>query len=84
MPLLDHLWIVLALPLAGAAINGLLGKRWPKSAINAVAVGSVVLSFLAAAEAVREFAHLAADQIPVVKSYFTWMIAGPFRVDFAL
>ncbi len=84
MPLLDHLWIVLALPLAGAAINGLLGKRWPKSAVNSVAVGSVVLSFLAAAEAVREFTHLAADQIPVVKSYFTWMIAGPFRVDFAL
>jgi NADH-quinone oxidoreductase subunit L len=84
MLLLNHLWIILALPLAGAAINGLLGKRWPKSTVNAVAVGSVSLAFLAVAETVREFSHLAAGQIPYVKSYFTWMVAGPFRVDFSL
>jgi NADH-quinone oxidoreductase subunit L len=84
MPLLEHLWIILALPLAGAAINGLCGKRWPKSAVNSVAIGSVSLAFLAAAETVREFSHLAAAQIPYVKSYFTWIVAGPFRVDFAL
>jgi NADH-quinone oxidoreductase subunit L len=89
MLLLDHLWIILALPLAGAAINGLFGKRWPQSTVNSVAVGSVVLSFLAAAETVREFSRLAAAQIPFIGNYFTWMIAGeatphPFRVDFAL
>src|SRR5271170_542976 len=89
MFLLNHLWIVLALPLAGAAINGLLGKRWPQSAVNSVAVGSVVLSFLAAAETVREFTHLATDQIPFIGNYFIWMVGGeatphPFRVEFAL
>jgi NADH-quinone oxidoreductase subunit L len=89
MLLLTHLWIILALPLAGAAINGLLGKLWPKSAVNSVAIGSVVLSFLAAAETVREFCNLAPGQIPFIGNYFTWMIAGeatphPFRVDFAL
>jgi len=89
MLLLNHLWIILALPLAGAAINGLFGKRWPQSAVNSVAVGSVVLSFLAAAETVREFFHLAADQIPFIGNYFTWMVGGEatshaFRVDFAL
>src|SRR5271156_6107593 len=89
MLLLNHLWIVLALPLAGAAINGLLGKRWPQTAVNSVAVGSVVLSFLAAAETVREFCHLSAGQIPFIGSYFTWMVGGeatphPFRADFAL
>ena len=26
MPILDHLWIIIALPLVGAAINGLFGK----------------------------------------------------------
>ena len=87
MFLLNHLWIVLALPLAGAAINGLLGKRWPQSAVNSVAVGSVVLSFLAAAETVREFC--AAGQATVIGNYFTWMVGGeatphPFRVEFAL
>ena len=89
MFLLDHLWIILALPLAGAAINGLFGKRWSQSAVNSVAVGAVVLSFLAVAETVREFSHLAASQIPFIKNYFTWMVGGeatphPFRVDFAL
>jgi NADH-quinone oxidoreductase subunit L len=84
MPLLDHLWIILALPLAGATINGLLGKNWPKSAVNSVAIGSVSLAFLAVAETVREFLQLPANQIPWVKTYFTWMTAGPFRVNFAL
>ncbi len=89
MILLNHLWIVLALPLAGAAINGLLGRRWPKSAVNSVAIGSVALAFLAVAELVREFSSLAAAQIPWVQSYFTWIAAGtstqsPFRIDFAL
>ncbi|HKV03764.1 MAG TPA: NADH-quinone oxidoreductase subunit L [Candidatus Acidoferrales bacterium] len=84
MLLLDHLWIILALPLAGAAINGLFGRHWPKSAVNSVAVGSVVLAFLAVVELGREFLQLAPDRIPWVGNSFTWMIAGPFRVDFSL
>ncbi|MGA8221889.1 MAG: NADH-quinone oxidoreductase subunit L [Candidatus Acidiferrales bacterium] len=84
MLLLNQLWIILALPLAGAAVNGLFGKKWPKSAVNSVAIGSVSLAFLAVAELVREFSQLAPDQIPWVKDYFTWMMAGTFRVDFAL
>jgi NADH-quinone oxidoreductase subunit L len=89
MFLLNHLWIILALPLLGAAITGLFGKRFPQSAVNSVAVGSVVLSFLAATETVREFLQLAPGQIPYVGNYFTWMVGGeatthPFRVDFAL
>src|ERR1700733_9355266 len=89
MFLLTHLWIILALPLLGSAINGLFGKTFSKSLVNTFAVGSVALSFLAAAEAVREFSQLVPAQIPFVKSYFTWMLGGeatahPFRVDFAL
>ncbi len=61
MPMLDHLWIILALPLAGAAINGLLGKNWPKSAVNSVAIGSVSLAFLAVVKTVREFLQLRPD-----------------------
>ena len=83
MPMLDHLWIILALPLAGAAINGLLGKNWPKSAVNSVAIGSVSLAFLAVVKTVREFLQLRPDH-PVVHSYFPWMTAGPFKVNFAL
>jgi NADH-quinone oxidoreductase subunit L len=84
MFILDHLWIIIALPLLGAAINGLLGKNFSKSIVNSVGIGSIALAFLTVAEAVREFTQLSVDQIPWVKTYFTWITAGQFKVDFAL
>src|SRR6202047_1579623 len=84
MPILDHLWIILALPLAGAAINGLLGKKWPKVAVNSVGIGAVSLSFLAVLEAIREFSLLPAGQLTFFKNYFNWIVAGSFKADFAL
>ncbi len=84
MFILDHLWIIIALPLLGAAINGLLGKNFSKPIVNSVGIGSVALSFLSVAEAVREFSPLSADQIPWLKTYFTWITAGQFKVDFSL
>jgi NADH-quinone oxidoreductase subunit L len=84
MPVLTYLWIIPLLPLVGAAVNGIFGGRWPKSAISAVALSSTTLAFLAALEAVREFFSLPADQIPFIKSFFTWISAGGFRADFAV
>jgi NADH-quinone oxidoreductase subunit L len=84
MFILDHLWIILALPLLGSALNGLLGKNWPKSVINSIAIGSVSLSFLSVLEGIREFLQLAPSQIPFVRSYFSWIASGPFRIDFSL
>ncbi len=84
MFILDHLWIIIALPLLGAAINGLLGKNFSKPVVNSVAIGSIALAFLSFVEVVREFAQLSADQIPAVKTYFTWITAGQFKVDFSL
>jgi NADH-quinone oxidoreductase subunit L len=84
MFILDHLWIIIALPLLGAAINGLLGKNFSKSIVNSVGIGSIALAFLSFAELAREFAQLPAEQIPWVKTYFTWITAGQFKVDFSL
>jgi NADH-quinone oxidoreductase subunit L len=84
MLILEHLWIIPLLPLLGAALNGILGARWPRSAVNAVALGSTGLSFLAVLEVVREFLRLHAEQIPWTRSYFTWIEAGSFRANFAL
>jgi NADH-quinone oxidoreductase subunit L len=85
MPIiLNYLWIIPALPLLGSAINGLFGSKWPNKIVNTVAVGSTGLSFLAALEAVREFTQLSPEQIPWVKQYFTWIIAGDFRAGFDL
>ncbi len=84
MFLLRYLWILPALPLLGAALNGLLGRRWPKRVVDAVGVGTTGLAFAATLELIREFSHLKAEQIPWTKSYFPWITAGSFRADFAL
>ena len=41
-----QLWLIPLLPLAGFLLSGLFGRRLSKSAINGIAVGSVLLSFL--------------------------------------
>ncbi len=84
MLILDNLWIIPLLPLLGSATNGLFGSKWPNKIVNAVAVGSTGLSFLAALEAVREFFQLSPEQIPWVKQYFSWIVAGDFRAGFDL
>jgi NADH-quinone oxidoreductase subunit L len=84
MFILPHLWVILALPLLGASLNGLVGWRWPKWAIDTVGVGSVALSFLSVAELIREFLALSPAQVPYFERYFNWISAGPFTVDFAL
>ena len=84
MFILHHLWIILALPLAGATLNGLLGWKWPKAAVNSIGVGSVALSFLCVLELIREFLQLGSTQAPYFEKYFNWISAGIFKVDFAL
>src|SRR5437879_4488869 len=84
MLILEHLWIIPLLPLLGAAANGIFAARWPRGAVNAVALGSTGLSFLASLEVAREFASLSANQIPWLRSYFTCIEAGRLRAHFAL
>ena len=88
MFLLDYLWIIPALPLLGAVVNGLaylhLRDRWSKAAVNSVALGSTALTFLAALELFREFRWLSPNQVPWIKPYFPWIWAGRFRADYAL
>ena len=75
-----HLWIIPLLPLAGAAINGLLGKRFPKALVNTIALGSTGAAFAYALRVAAQFLALPANQIPYVETYGTWMAAGTFAV----
>ena len=73
-PILDYLWIIPLLPLLGSAINGIFGWNWPKSTINAVALGSTGLAFLCAIEAVREFIdYYAQYHQPFTKHFVDWI-----------
>jgi len=74
------LWLIPVLPLAGAVMNGVLGKRMPNAAIATIGAGTVGVSFLIA---VREFmAMLSVAEVPVIRDYFTWIQAGRFQATF--
>jgi NADH-quinone oxidoreductase subunit L len=79
-----HLWIIPLLPLTGAAINGLLGKRFPKAVVNAIALGSTAFAFAYALYVAVQFMGLPADQVPHIERYATWMTAGSFTAEFGI
>jgi len=53
-----YIWLVPLLPLAGAAINGLLGRkfRFSEKLVGGIAVGSIALAFLITVAAVYSYA----------------------------
>ena len=80
-----HLWIIPLLPLAGAAINGLLGKRFSKALVNTIALGSTGGRVrLRACGSRRNSLALPPDQIPHIERYATWLSAGSFSVEFGI
>ena len=79
-----HLWIIPLLPLAGAAINGLLGKRFPKALVNTIALGSTALAFAYALWVAAQFAGLPPDQIPHIERYAIWLSAGSFSAEYGI
>jgi NADH-quinone oxidoreductase subunit L len=79
-----HLWIIPLLPLTGAAINGLLGKRFPKAVVNTIALGSTASAFAYALYVAVQFMGLPAEQIPHIERYATWMTAGAFTAEYGI
>ena len=74
---LDLIWLIPLLPAAGFVINGLFGKRMPKTAVAVIASGAVLISFLLAASAVYQLSQLPeGDREHTVKVY-EWINAGP-------
>ena len=72
-----QLWLIPVLPLAGFLINGLFGRRFSKGLVNAVAIGSVALSF---AWALKTILALDLDHAHV-EHYFTWIQSGALTVN---
>ncbi|MEP7352415.1 MAG: NADH-quinone oxidoreductase subunit L, partial [Acidobacteriota bacterium] len=85
-----QLWLIPVLPFLGFLINGLFGRRMPKSAINAVAVGSVLLSFLWVVKTLTGLGIFMGSENALetahVEHYFTWIQSGAMNigVDFAV
>ena len=78
---MHQLWLIPAFPLLGFLINGLFGRRLSRTAVNAAAIGSVLLSFL---WVVKVLLALGPVETPYIERYFTWIESGPLNVGFDL
>src|SRR2546429_2913939 len=75
-----NLWLIPVLPLIGAALNGLFGKRLTRQAVVTVA-----LAFSGTAFGLALFVaiHFSSLTVPHVEFMATWIRAGSFQADFA-
>jgi NADH-quinone oxidoreductase subunit L len=72
-----QLWLIPIFPLAGFLINGVFGRRFSKSLVNTVAIGSVLLSFLWVLKVIFEMGDL---NTPHLEHYFTWIQSGTVNI----
>src|SRR5258708_2010427 len=76
------LWLIPLLPLIGAAINGLLGRRFTNRTVKLVALLFTAASFGWAVRAVLLAPHIG-HGLPYDRALpFDWIVAGTFHVPF--
>src|SRR5438093_979981 len=84
MQTFDALWLIPVIPLIGAAINGIFGKRLPKNVIGIVAAGSIAISFVISLRLFFAMLGVGESELPILRNYFTWIQAGQFQAQFGL
>ena len=73
-----QLWLIPIFPLLGAVLNGLTGRRTSQGIQSAIAVGSVLLSFLWVLKVLSGAMPLETE---IRESYFTWISSGSFQLS---
>src|ERR1700692_4531507 len=76
-----NLWLIPALPLAGAAINGFLGKKSSRTAVTTVGLVFAGAAFAWALLVTLRFSSL---DLPYQEYVAHWIRYGNFSADFAL
>src|SRR5512146_71191 len=79
-----NLWLIPLLPLAGAIVNGLFGRRFSKRTVWIVGLAFVAASMAWTWVTAFRFAGLPAADIPHIENYAPWLAAGDFSANFAL
>jgi len=74
-----NLWLIPTLPLAGAAINGFLGKRSSRTAVSTI---GLFFSGAAFAWALIVVLRLSSFELPYQEYVAHWIRSGTFSVDF--
>jgi len=76
-----HLWLIPLLPLAGAAINGLLGKRFSRTVVATVANVFCGAAFVMSVWVAAKFSSL--PTLPYVETVASWLRSGNFSIDYS-
>src|SRR5579885_3124871 len=74
-----HLWLIPIVPFAGFLVNGLLGRRFPKAMVTAIAWIATVIPFIQVLTIAARFSSLA---LPYSENLGRWIVAGNFHADF--
>jgi NADH-quinone oxidoreductase subunit L len=81
--LINYLWLIPALPLAGAIINAIFSRKMPRWLVSVIACGTVGASFVASLLAFLEMQSADAHHRVINVSLFTWIPVADFTVDVA-
>ena len=81
---LSLLWLVPALPLLGALVNGIGAGKLPRKLVSVIGVGSVGLAFAIALACFGDLLSLSPEQRRATQSLYTWIQTGDFRADVRL
>src|ERR1035441_3724548 len=81
---LEILLLLMVLPpLAGAALNGILGRRLSQATISLIGCSGSGLSMIFALLSAWTYSTSASQPLPFIHSYFTWIQAGQLHADYA-
>jgi NADH-quinone oxidoreductase subunit L len=78
---MELIWLIPLVPLAGFLLNGLFGRRFSRPVINAVACGSVAVSFLLSLNALIRLLGLPPESRSFEYLLFSWIPSGTFNAD---
>jgi formate hydrogenlyase subunit 3/multisubunit Na+/H+ antiporter MnhD subunit len=86
-----HVWLIPVLPLAGAAINGLLGKRFSRQAVSSIALAAcgaaftwgLYVAFTLLRHWTPEVRWAEGMMLPHEEFLAHWIRSGNFQVDFS-
>jgi NADH-quinone oxidoreductase subunit L len=80
-----HLWLIPLLPFLGFLVNGLLGRRLPRSVVTAVGLLAPLASFGVVIHCAVDAFGTGTDAIalPLVQTFGTWLNVGTLHIDFS-
>jgi NADH-quinone oxidoreductase subunit L len=82
--IIHSIWLVIACPLAGVLLNGLLGRRLGRGFVSVVGLGTVALAFVVGLLSGLDLLALPVHGRAVVVTLWNWIAVDSFRVGMSL